>query len=473
VHDYVIVGAGTAGSVLAHRLSAGGDARVLLLARSSAAAQRRTIPQPALFERRLPWTLDADEPGAATDSTALCAAPAAGDAWAAEGGWDAQSLQPPLRRLDAGSPPVVFTDGGADDPPPLAQAFVRAAVAADVPYEANGIRLPIGGVGLHRHLQHTGRSVAAAYRHAARERPNLTVIGGARVRRIDIEDGRAVGVSYVDDGLRWSAEAERAVVLCGGPVATPHLLMRSGIGPPQHLRDRGVPVERARPGVGRGLRDPLAVRLTAHADGAAPPSADGGPVPDASAFVQARSASPAPDLQLAFEQQGPPEREGRTPFAVRCTLLAPQSRGRVRLRPDTGPPDGPVEPPVLDPQALTAPADGAALIEGLRRARRVLRRLPFTRHGPVEAHPGPARTTDDALRAHIRLHAERAGLPSGTCRMGPSGNEGAVVDDALRVHGFAGRLRVADASVLPAPVRLTGPLPLLLLAERAAALVRR
>ncbi|PSQ79649.1 MAG: hypothetical protein BRD46_06140 [Bacteroidetes bacterium QS_8_68_15] len=317
-------------------------------------------------------------------------------------------------------------------------------------------------------------SVAAAYRRAARERPNLTVIGGARVRRIDIEDGRAVGVSYVEDGLRWSAEAERAVVLCGGPVATPHLLMRSGIGPPQHLRDRGVPVERARPGIGRGLRDPLAVRLTAHADGAAPPFADGGPVPDASAFVRARSASPAPDLQLAFEQQGAPECDGGgTPFAVRCTLLAPQSRGRVRLRPDTGPPDGPVKPPVLDPQALTAPADGAALIEGLRRARRVLRRPPFTRRGPVEVHPGPARTTDDELRAHIRLHAERAGLPSGTCRMGPSGDEGAVVDDALRVHGFAGRLRVADASMLPATVRLTGPLPLLLLAERAAALVQR
>lgn len=471
VHDYVIVGGGTAGSVLAHRLGADGDARVLLLARegvpqSKSAAVHRTAPQPPLFERRLPWTLDADELGPATDTVALCAAPAACDA--AEGGGGAQGVQTHLRRLDAGREPVTLA--GGTDSHPLAQAFVRAAVAAGVPYEAEGTRRLREGVGLHRHLQPAGgsASVAAAYRRAARRRPPLTVITGTRVRRIDVEDGRAVGVSYVEDGLQWSAEAKRAVVLCAGAVATPHLLMRSGLGPPQHLRDRGVPVERALPGVGRGLRDPLAVRLAAHADGPAAGATDG-PTPEASAFVQARSASPTPDLQLGLER-GAPERDGRTPFAVRCTLIDPRSRGRVRLRPDEDLPGGPLKPPVLDPRALTAPSDLAVLVEGMRRARRVLRQPPFTRFGPVEAHPGPDRTTDDALRAHVRLHTERAGLPSGACRMGASGDD-AVVDDALRVHGVEG-LRVADASVLPAAVRLTGPLPLVLLAERAAERMR-
>lgn len=468
MHHYVIVGGGTAGSVLAGCLSADPKVRVLLLeaGASESTAGPVTIPQQHLFGRTLCWKAD-DSPAA---PMALHSPPAAYEAWADAGGWGYAAVRPYRRRLEGHgtSGPFSIADGPA--PHPLTQAFVRAAANAGLPYEADLGQVPRGGgVGLHQLLQRGGQpcSAATAYLQAARHRPNLTIITSDRVCHIDMRGRRATGVSYVEEGFQWSAEAERAVILCAGAAGSPLLLMRSGIGPAGLLADRGVEVVSDLPGVGRGLQVPLEVEVQGTAEG--PPWPRHG-LPEAAALAHVGTRLAGPHLHLQFGPAGPgavpPGLPERVPFTVRCALLRPRSRGRLVLHPDD-----PADTPVLDPGGLSDPEglDLAVLVAGLRRVRRVLRQQPFLRFNPMEVHPGFHKTTDAALRAYVRLQAEAAGVPAGTCRMGTGGQ--AVVNTDLRVRGLDG-LRVADASVMPAAVRGHSALPLVVLAERAADLLR-
>ena len=476
MHDYVIVGGGTAGCVLAHRLSEDPDVRVLQLeagGRERRRAQHRTVPQPALLERQLWWGQETGL-GHTSAGEVFHASAASYRRWATEGGWNYETaVSPYLQRFETSSDDPCSL-ASLSKPHPLAQAFVRSAMATGMPFEAQLTEIPPRGVGLHAFAQQQGRpcSMAAAALQRAHLRPNLTVITGANVHRIDLHNGRATGVTYIEDGLEWSADAERAVILCAGAVGSPHLLMRSGIGPLAHLHARGLEVKHPLPGVGARLQCPLAVDVCLTVDW--PPASCPG-VSEASAFIRTAPQRETPDVQLRFESGSSAPSHDRTPATVRCLLLQPRSQGFLRLRPDhKGRGLSGRRPyaawPVLDPQGLSdlGNVDLEALHAGIRQARRFLRQPAFLRYHPVEQHPGPDRMTNDALRAYIRLHAEAVDAPSGTCRMGF--DDYAVVDNHLRVHGLDG-LYVADASVMPASVRGATALPVALLAERAATLL--
>ena len=331
-------------------------------------------------------------------------------------------------------------------------------------------------------------SVVDGYLRPALHRPNLTVVTGARATRLLVERGRARGVAYLLRGAGHEEEARagRAVVLAAGAIDTPRLLLLSGIGPEEQLDRHGIPVVHASPGVGRNLRDHLANGVLAAVDAETLYTAERlrhllawlvagrGPltsnVAEAAAFVRVGPDVTAPDLELIFapvlfEEEGtvPPSRDGVTVAAV---LLQPRSAGEVRLSSAD-----PLAPPEIDPRYLTDPDghDARTLREGVRLARRVLAESPLARHVTEELLPGADAVDDDALDAHLRARSQTLYHPVGTCRMGT--DDDAVVTPDLRLRGVDG-LRIVDASVIPALPRGHTNWPTVMVAERAAELMR-
>ena len=311
---------------------------------------------------------------------------------------------------------------------------------------------------------------------------------GARATRLLVERGRARGVAYLQRGAvhEEEAHADREVVLAAGAVDTPRLLLLSGIGPEDELARHGIPVVQVSPGVGRNLRDHLANGVLAAVDAETLYTAERvrhllawlvagrGPltsnVAEAAAFVRVGPDVTAPDLELIFapvlfEEEGtvPPSRDGVTVAAV---LLQPRSAGEVRLSSAD-----PLAPPEIDPRYLTDPDghDARTLREGVRLARRVLAESPLARHVTEELLPGADAVDDDALDAHLRARSQTLYHPVGTCRMGT--DDDAVVTPDLRLRGVDG-LRIVDASVIPALPRGHTNWPTVMVAERAAELMR-
>jgi choline dehydrogenase len=319
-------------------------------------------------------------------------------------------------------------------------------------------------------------------------RANLTVQTGARATRVRFDGRRAVGVDYLVDGQARSADAAREVVLAGGAVASPQLLLLSGVGPAEHLHQTGVEVVHDLPGVGGNLHDHLAAGVLADIRKPvtlASATARRHLVPyllrrkglltsnvaEAAAFVRTRPGLPAPDLELLFApvlfvDQGlsPPPGHGIT---LACILLQPRSRGRVTLASAD-----PLAEPLIDPGYLTDPDgdDLRTLLDGVKLARKLLRTPAFDPWRCDEREPGPDTHTDADLHAHIRRLAQTLYHPVGTCRMGA--DPLAVVDAELRVHGLDG-LRVADASVMPVITRGHTNAPAIMIGEKAARLIRR
>jgi choline dehydrogenase len=524
MHDYVIVGGGSAGGVLARRLSEDRGARVLLLAaggkaeramdvRTPVASQNlfaterdeggcTTAPQEHLLARELHWPRGNMLGGSsAVDARiALRGHPADYDAWAAAhgcDGWRYAAVLPYFKRLESNARgasryhgergPLLVSD--LEAPHPLTQAVVRAAVGAGHPYNADFNAGVPNGAGLHQVTQRAGQrpSTTAAYLRPARGRDNLTVMTDADVRRVEIDGGRAIGVTYEEDGLEWFAEARAEVILCAGAVGSPQLLMRSGLGPAEHLEDRDVTVRADLPGVGQNLQDHLAVPVCRSLAGGRPPSpARRGARPptardllagpglaalsagEASVFFSARAKIPAPDVQLhaaplLFQSPGPGATKGEA-FMLAPALLRPQSTGHLTL-----PPNAPDGKPVIQPRYGAARADLDALGAGIRAAREIFAQRPFARFGAEELVPGPEKTTDDELRSYVRLEAQTLYHPVGTCAMGTGAET--VVDPSLRVRGVEG-LRVAGASVMPRIPRGNTNLPTIMIAEKAADLIR-
>jgi choline dehydrogenase-like flavoprotein len=510
VHDVVIVGGGTAGCVLAARLSEDPAVSVLLL-EAGPLSRKLEIKIPAAFSRLyrtdVDWG-DSTTPQAHLDdrevvfprgrmlggSAAMNAMMvlrghrADYDGWAAAGctGWSWSDVELAFARSAKGAFPLAELP----ERHVLAEAFVHAAQAVGIPFTDDLNGESDEGVGFVRVSQRRGRrfSVLDGYLHPARRRPNLTVVTDALVARVLIEDGRAAGVAYRLDGDETEEEArcEREVVLCAGAIGSPHLLQLSGIGPGEVLAAAGIAVVRDAPGVGANLLDHLANGLLVRTKGVETlASADSlrnlarwalrgtGPLTsnlgEAVAFVRSQPSLSAPDVELLlapvlFEEEGlkQPTEHGLTLAVV---LLQPRSAGTVLVRTAD-----PAVPPAIDPRYLSDPdgEDEATLLRGLRLARRVLAQEPLASFTDGEILPGEDARTDDDLRAHLRALSQTLYHPAGTCRMGSDAQS--VVDPELRVREVAG-LRVADASVMPTLPRGHTNWPTVMIAERAATFV--
>lgn len=497
-YDYVIVGAGTAGCVLAARLTENPATRVVLLeAGGYGGPEAMAAPDPlasfSLWGSPVDWaystTAQAGTGGAVHawprgkvlgGSSAINGMvhhrghPASYDAWEAQGatGWNYRELLPffCLSETTEGRDPLVRGTAGPmrietpTNPTALAEAAFRAAIEAGHKPLEDGNGRESEGVSWRETNVVAGRrqSAADAYLRPVLDRPNLRVITGALVRRLLMDGTHCRGVEFTAGGDVQKVLAERETVLAAGAIGSPHLLMLSGIGPANHLRDTGIEVAVDLPGVGGNLHDHVTSYAVYSTQEQPQPGGYG-----AEAQVLARSsADVAPDLLLLFVEAAlQPRWTGAGPggYSILFSLMDPASRGSLRLRSGD-----PTVAPLLDPAYLTDERDLDRLAAGLRIARELGQTEALGARGAVEFHPGVAVRDSDACHAYLRSTASTYFHPVGTCRIGT--DELAVVDSVLRVKMTTG-LRVADASVMPSVVSAPTNATVLAIAERVAHLI--
>jgi choline dehydrogenase len=375
------------------------------------------------------------------------------------------------------------------DPNPMARAFVDAAAHRGIPKNGDFNGADHEGVGLFQVTQKDGlrHSAAAAYLKPVLDRPNLKVITGAHATRILIHEGRATGIAYRLDGLPREAHARREVLLCGGAVNSPQLLLLSGIGPGDALQALGLPVVSDLQGVGQNLQDHLisgVIRYTFQPVSLASATKPRAllryalsrrglltsNVAEAGAFVRFDADAPAPDVQYHF---GPAHfvDHGQTPldghgYAAGGLVLRPRSRGTISLHSAD-----PLAAPRIQPNYLSDDQgyDLRLTLQALKLAREILSAPSFDAYRGAELLPGADVQSDDDLIYYIREKAETLYHPVGTCKMGT--DPLAVVDAALRVRGVDG-LRVVDASIMPTITSGNTNAPVMMIAEKAADLIK-
>jgi choline dehydrogenase len=509
-HDYVIVGAGAAGCVLASRLSEDRGVSVLLLESGAPYSERSlatplmslrsgqkhtttffTEEQEHLNHRRLQWRMG-HIVGGGTSINAMIyirGNRADYDQWESLGnrGWGYEGALPFFKRAEdqergasayhgAGGPLAV---SDIRHRAVFSELFVEACAQIGIPRNDDFNGPSQEGAGFHQVTQRNGRRAgqALAYLNPALARKNLEVITGAPCTRILVEKGRAVGVELRRGGERTRAMARREVIVCAGAIKSPQLLMLSGIGPADHLRQHGIPVVLDLPGVGRNLQDHLRLPVVYELKGEPPfssaRSVAGGlldfllrgrglltsNVCEAGAFIK-HGESSAPSIQFVSHWSG--RVHGWVDFEP-C-LIQTGSRGTITLRSAD-----PGEPPKIDPSYLSDSRDLEILTEGIRLARAIAAAPAFRGSIGREMTPGHDITAEEGLRRYVRNGVESSYHAAGSCKMGH--DREAVVSDDLKVHGVEG-LRVADASIMPVNVSGNTAAPTTMIAEKAAAIVR-
>lgn len=526
VYDYVIVGAGSAGCVLASRLTENPAVNVLLLEagppdtadeihipaalnllfQSSYDWGFRTVPQDRAGGQSVYWPRGKVVGGSSSINAMIYIRGNKYDynTWRDEygcDGWGYNDILPYFIRAEHNSRGSSAYHGGSGplsvvDPKfksASTAAFVESAVNAGAAANPDFNGPDQDGVGFYQVTQKDGRrwSAADAYLHPAESRPNLTVQTDALATSVVIEAGRAVGVRYLHRGTEHMARAEAEVILSGGAVNSPQLLMLSGIGPADHLREHGISVVVDSPRVGANLSDhPIVTaiwstpKVRSLAELAGPKNllrwqlTHSGPmttnVAQSGGFARSDAGLPAPDIQwhalpVPFRNGGLADPTDRG-MSVLVTLVDVHSRGRITLRSAD-----PRHKPLIDPGYLADPADLEALVRAVAMVRAIAAVKPLRKMWAAELAPGPDLRSDADIRDFVRRDVTTIYHPVGTCSMSGASQVDAtrlagVVDTELRVRGVEG-LRVVDASVMPTVPRGNTNAPTIAVAERAADMI--